>query len=338
MYYCVYIFVNIFLCIYFCKYILVNILVYIFFAIYSCKELKICEINFFKNETPFLISVKLKTIETMKTAERFFTFADFMDGINQHLEYISKKTSETCYDEIWHIRMGNTLNLDQIKNNGYIAGSCALNCFIKLLGFKPKWEPSDVDIFIPNSTKGGRIQDEESNLDFVKSECKNINDVLLNFDIPCCRVAYDPKTLEFWISIQAINAIYNSTYNLPNYVKSFESLKQTGLICDEGILEKLFTRLKMRLAKYKKRGFNPLYVDDCNFDNSILKQFVRISQNTYALTSVQAYLKNAYSLTSVKSVTKNFMNKYLNKNDLYGKNLYNKTFIETNFYPTILQL
>ncbi|SNW62049.1 Hypothetical protein ORPV_145 [Orpheovirus IHUMI-LCC2] len=164
-------------------------------------------------------------------------------------------------------------------NGAYVAGSSALYYFMELVGFRTDWKSSDVDIFIPGSNINTRVK--LGNLDIVHRTESNIVDILLNFDLPCCRIAYDLNG-DFWISTHCISTIYLGFYpkssikenKTPPYATTKESIELCEKYCKE--------RLEYRIGKYKDRGFNILKSEHNN------KEFFKY--RLYNNTDVKMYL------------------------------------------------
>ena len=182
----------------------------------------------------------------------------------------------TCDDEIWQI----VLNPFATNSTGYIAGSAALRCLANLLGQETNWVSNDIDCFIPKMNKNHRHLVNELNLDVVWRNESNIVGVLLDFDLPCCRVAYDPGNLNFYVSYQALLALITGYYYLPEYLRSAdELLNKLALNRDKHVKNwrLLFQRFEMRCQKYQNRGFTPIYIAYENMNLPAINQFQRLS-------------------------------------------------------------
>lgn len=150
----------------------------------------------------------------------------------------------------------------------FVAGSGPLNWMMQyILGYnKVKWKSSDVDIFFLNCIENTRMANSPGNVDMVFCKDKTIEEVLLNFDLPCCRVGYDFK-YNFYVSIQAIVAILTGKMFLPNYmgsnIKFNQKLKdfaQKETKYDMTWVRKMIIkRFYERVKKYESRGIKTIY-------------------------------------------------------------------------------
>lgn len=147
--------------------------------------------------------------------------------------------------------------------NTCIAGSAALSKIYDLLfpTSKKKWTASDVDIFLLGQDENARVPIGMT--DIVKCKEGSVVTLLINFDMPICRVAYN-FNYEIWISAQCIAALFTRRQNMPAYLKNTSTFFQ--------VLEKnqpagseqpdannrntfLYKRLAERVKKYQGRGF-----------------------------------------------------------------------------------
>src|SRR5680860_152564 len=96
-----------------------------------------------------------------------------------------------------------------------VAGSAALHHIYGQLypTRQQKWTPTDVDIFFlsqgkdPSRIKMGMV-------DIIRCPEQTVEELLLNFDFPVCRVAYN-FTGDIFISAQCIYALHTRRQNLP---------------------------------------------------------------------------------------------------------------------------
>lgn len=153
--------------------------------------------------------------------------------------------------------------------NCVVAGSYALWTLTKMFNghTDPGWKPSDIDMFIMNRDKNSRHSPAEGLLDIVHSTDKTPEEVITNFDIPCCRVAFD-MNYTFYVSIHALYSIITKKIKLPLYLKegmTFENVLNKyetdhPKITNVGIIKdyhtKLITRMRERIKKYQSRGFS----------------------------------------------------------------------------------
>lgn len=120
------------------------------------------------------------------------------------------------------------------------------------------FEPTDTDIFFLNSEMNHRLLLD--NVDLVHTKAKSVEELLLNFDLPCCRAAFNSKH-DFWISAQCLHSLLTGTYYLPSYLSNID--KFSGILemyrYGDGLnpMDKhMYDRLMHRIEKYKGRGYN----------------------------------------------------------------------------------
>lgn len=156
-------------------------------------------------------------------------------------------------------------------NDWVVAGSAALFKFVRNFMFgvehllsKSLSEPNDTDIFLLGSSGPHRCP--IGKVDIVHAPEKTVEELLLNFDLPCCRVATNSH-FDYWISIHCLNAIFTGKYYLPSYCNNVDNftnkLRQHR---DQGTIlpsaeSTLFTRLQERIRKYDTRGFSVVWTD-----------------------------------------------------------------------------
>ena len=140
------------------------------------------------------------------------------------------------------------------------AGSFVVNKIIEMLNkimvnttIKP-FKVNDQDIFTLGSPADTCIK--LPGVDLVKSTFKTVPELLLNFDLSCCRAAFGSGG-RVWISAQCFNAImtgivfYPSCLATPSTLES--ELRKHGFN-SEGYLD-MWARWNKRKDKYTKRGF-----------------------------------------------------------------------------------
>ncbi len=157
---------------------------------------------------------------------------------------------------------------DDTGKGVYMAGSSALHrlmCYFKG-DSKVPWKSSDVDLFFVGCPKSTRMIFAPSGADFIFCKEKTIEEVLLNFDLPCCRVGLDFK-YNFYVSIQALCAIFTGKMYLPHYLsdslKFHEKLDEYRRIDPDWGTKSLNVmitkRFYERIQKYQSRGFKTIY-------------------------------------------------------------------------------
>lgn len=129
---------------------------------------------------------------------------------------------------------------------------------------KPIWKPTDTDIFFLNAKKAHRSC--IGSADFVYAPEKTVEELLLNFDLPCCRVAINPAR-DIWVSGQCLAAIFSKKYYLPAYVQKrdtfFKALNGARLptpVCEYAEFSQ-HDRIVHRVEKYTLRGLAPVWVE-----------------------------------------------------------------------------
>jgi len=139
-----------------------------------------------------------------------------------------------------------------------------------------RFKPGDTDIFFINSSEHYRFQ--TGNIDFVYTKIDSVENLLLNFDLPCCRAGFNHEEA-FYISAHCLYSILTGSYFLPVFLddkKAFKAImKENGV--DDGnnwhSSSYLFERLHTRIATYQSRGFVCLYQQTTTIPSWILSRF-----------------------------------------------------------------
>ncbi len=150
----------------------------------------------------------------------------------------------------------------------FVGGSSALHyvcCYIKGEN-KVNWKSKDVDVFFLNCKENSRMEQAPGNLDFVFCKDKTIEEVLLNFDLPCCRVGFDFK-YNYYVSAQALVSIFTGKMYMPEYFETsqeFNKMLRSNPIINEQqtcdyFIEMIVRRFYERVQKYQSRGFKTVY-------------------------------------------------------------------------------
>lgn len=185
-----------------------------------------------------------------------------LKDISSYREEIIKWANENpCTDHIFSIDPSRSVKYDFGKQ--CVAGSAALHYVYRQL-FPTReitWKSNDVDIFILDAGINNRSL--VGNTDVVLVKERTVEELLLNFDLPVCRVAYDfsDKT---WISAQCIAALFTNRQNLSENLKDLRSftevfLRNTTQLNDHvktNVISHSYGRFMLRLEKYQKRGFD----------------------------------------------------------------------------------
>lgn len=151
-----------------------------------------------------------------------------------------------------------------------IAGSYALWTLTYMMyGYKnPGWKANDIDMFLLNRAQHARHSPSGGLLDIVHTTDKTPEEVITNFDLPCCRVAFSPHTYTFYVSIHALYSIVTQKVLLPRYLKKDISFRQVlgsfemDLPSNRSVTivkmyhDKLIQRMAERVQKYQSRGFS----------------------------------------------------------------------------------
>lgn len=191
------------------------------------------------------------------------------DDVLKHADELIEVVESTYRDD--YVYMISTEN-DYNKNQDWcIAGSKAVHEVGKFLGKDIVYD--DVDIFFLNSPKQSRTKCD--NVDIVHLETKTPEKLLMDFDLPCCRAAYNGST--FWVSVQCLYSILTGKYHQPKYLECIDTFKavinknrSSDLVETE---EFYFQRLQERTAKYQQRGFTCIYRETTHILLWITKRF-----------------------------------------------------------------
>ena len=154
-----------------------------------------------------------------------------------------------------------------------VAGSKALENFINELsegfthpevripGFRlPLVKSNDTDIFHLDSKLDTCFKFKDLKVDNVYTTKKTVSDLLMGFDLPCCRVAQDNKG-QFYVSAKALAAIFGDTMILPEYTKTKETLLNKYLMnTNKESAEFWVDKFTNRVEKYQSRGFTIKYM------------------------------------------------------------------------------
>lgn len=84
--------------------------------------------------------------------------------------------------------------------------------------------PTDTDIFFLGSKD--RFRSQIATADFVYVPDKTVEELLLNFDLPCCRVATNVRW-DYWVSAQCLASIFTGKYYMPEYLRHKEQFITT---------------------------------------------------------------------------------------------------------------
>ncbi|SNW62639.1 Hypothetical protein ORPV_735 [Orpheovirus IHUMI-LCC2] len=125
---------------------------------------------------------------------------------------------------------------------------------------------SDTDIFFLNSETNHRLS--VGNVDMVHIKASNPQELIENFDLACCRAAFNSKH-DFWISAQCLYSLLTGKYYVQGYLQSYKEFKcvlnqhRTFQVAyNEGAETTLHNRLLERINKYKSRGLECQWIDN----------------------------------------------------------------------------
>jgi len=158
--------------------------------------------------------------------------------------------------------------------NCVVAGSYALWTLAEMI-FHCRdvgWKANDIDIFLLGRAQHARrgSGDKGGLLDIVHTTDKTPVEVITNFDIPCCRVAFD-MNYTFYVSIHALYSIFTKKVMLPEYLKTSDGFMRVldryqldvpskiGTSGSRVIVDyhkRLIARMDERIKKYQSRGFS----------------------------------------------------------------------------------
>lgn len=117
----------------------------------------------------------------------------------------------------------------------------------KLFG---EFEPNDIDLFVLNSVSNHR--QNIGQLDVVYKSYKTPEELIINFDLPCCRAARDLND-KFYVSLHCLASLINGDIFLPTCYINEEEYEQ--IIKAVGIKSR-WNKFQFRIAKYEHRGYN----------------------------------------------------------------------------------
>lgn len=195
--------------------------------------------------------------------------------ISKNFQQILDWTENQADDYIYHFVCPTDVGSDPHKfettktQDICIAGSAALLKIYEILfpTNQRKWKANDVDIFLLNQNENARTSIGMT--DIVKCKESSVAELLLNFDMPICRVAYDFK-YDIWISAQCISALYTRRQNLPEYLKDYATFSQllgkhqtplANVRITDPRHPYLYNRLTERIKKYQDRGIGVNWIN-----------------------------------------------------------------------------
>lgn len=188
---------------------------------------------------------------------------------------------------------------------------------------KCSFTPSDTDIFFLDSPANHRFM--IPGIDLVHTKAKTVEELLLNFDLPCCRVAFNSRS-DYWISAQCLGSLLDGTYHLPTYVSDptrfYAMLDQHRNYETTSVEKMLFTRMTQRIEKYIERGFTPRYVETSEVLPWIRNRFhygVWKAEEEAAKKADENAVKKVEEEAAKKAVEKTTVAKYQHFDPYLGK-------------------
>lgn len=208
----------------------------------------------------------MTTQATFSNIEGLYNAAKFADEIQDYVKMNPDKDIILYFPSPF----GKFLEIQTPGNKIVVAGSSALwylqqhvAAFRSFSGCQ--WKASDIDVFILGCSANDRFSMGPT--DLVRAKETTVEQLLLNFDLGCCRVAYDFQ-MNFWVSLQCLNSIFKHWYPLPSYMKEKNSFTQLlrnsrkpGEYPEYGAESMMYTRFQERIKKYSNRGFGVRWIN-----------------------------------------------------------------------------
>jgi hypothetical protein len=157
-----------------------------------------------------------------------------------------------------------------------VAGSKALTNLIEYLKNKPSYrkittvkfpdfKSTDTDIFYMGEPKDRCDKVDSVGVDIVYSIKKTVSELLLAFDLPCCRVAQD-RHGNFYFTAKSFEAIFTGRVVMPGYTNPINAAKLANKYIEQakvkrGYADYCANRVHQRIQKYTERGFKFEYLD-----------------------------------------------------------------------------
>lgn len=211
------------------------------------------------------------------STQRFFTDAEYETMLSDAETMMANNPVD---DVIIHVPC--QIKDSRTSDKVVVAGSAALfmylmNCNYNVVVPKSGWFPTDTDFF----TLGCKYRRRRSvkSGDYVNVTFTKVEDLLLNFDLPICRVAYSNGNL--WISAQALYCLHRSgTYNLPMYFDdkdAYSAVIENGVKRSKYMMQMInayYHKVHGRVNKYSERGFKPNWIDTMEPVSYVKSQFL----------------------------------------------------------------
>ena len=137
---------------------------------------------------------------------------------------------------IFDIVLPSPIKLDE---NTFVSGSYALYQLMLHLKLNIKFTSnSDINVYHVNG-----VEEKKTSKDCIEHSyvIHDIQHVLLNIDLPCCRIAYNDRRV--YVSVQCLYSIFTGRY----YIKAFKN-----------VMSKETQRFINRMEFYTKMGFQPI--------------------------------------------------------------------------------
>lgn len=185
------------------------------------------------------------------------------------LTFLEEQSEDQCKDVIYRFSLAEKHSCyfhDSSFNNrepqSVVAGSSALAHLTKLLLGDCTWQANDNDVFILGAKGNSRSKFET--VDVIHREAKSVAELLLSFDLPCCRVAYSND--EIFVSEQALFGIFFKKYFLldiyseKTLLKAFNEKVDTNSKNYADFVKLIIRKVEARIEKYRIRGIKPIRV------------------------------------------------------------------------------
>ena len=149
----------------------------------------------------------------------------------------------------------------------FVGGSFPLYYIMSYFNVNINWKSNDTDIFFLDCGHNSRMELPGGNLDFVFCKEKSVSEVLLNFDLPCCRIGFDFK-YNFYVSAQALSSIFTKKMYMPSYFQDKNNFMKklgefenhdAGWDC-QSVTRMIINRFYERVLKYQSRGIKTVYI------------------------------------------------------------------------------
>lgn len=185
------------------------------------------------------------------------------------LNSLEEQSEDQCKDVIYRFSLAakhscyfQDSSFEHREPQSVIAGSSALAHLTKCLLGDCTWQANDNDVFILGAKGNSRSKFET--VDVIHREAKSVAELLLSFDLPCCRVAYSND--EIFVSEQALFAIFFKKYffldiySEKTLLKAFSEKDDANSKNYTDFVKLIIRKVEARIEKYRVRGIKPIRV------------------------------------------------------------------------------